>query len=174
MSRKDSNQLLNEVCENDAQAVSVIDYQKVQLHEGNQFFIDRFGMLNNTEKLVWALNTDGKDIHINISLVSAQRTTVHIYEDESFTGGTPTVSFNSNRNSLNLSSVTTYVNPSTYTTVGTNIISMTFGGGFNPANSVGGDVQRNVLLKKGITYIVVIESFANDNYIDYRINWLEK
>lgn len=151
----------------------VLDYQKQQIHQGNSYFIDRFATLNNTDEVVWGVDTDGVDVHINLSFSSTQRTTVFIYEGETFSGGTQTVAFNNNRNSTNVTSVQTFVNPTSYTITGTNIMAMTFGGGLNPANAYGGEAQRNVMLKRGANYIVVIKSYGDDNHIDYRINWIE-
>jgi hypothetical protein len=159
-----------------------VSWEHAEIHEGDHYYLSGsvtldsaasdfvdFGVVtpNTTE---WA--------HMTFELSSSGQFTFTVYEGMAFASsdGTAIVPFNSNRNSLNTSSLTIVTNPG-YTEAASDIIvgPQTFGKDGNVVQVVGGSLSRarELVLKQNTNYIYRIKSSTAANVINYTAEWYE-
>ena len=154
-----------------------IDSEHHEIHEGDHYFITGFQNIDTDAEIVFGVKTSDSESsgHITTLINGTSEIEVYIYEDAVFTGGTPVIPINNNRNSLKTSGSLIVIAP-TVTDVGTLLSSQSSGkAGVNPKSSVGGITSRQneIILKRDTYYIFKTISKDDDNIISFRADWYE-
>jgi hypothetical protein len=158
--------------DNSTHALSVINDEEQQLHEGRHYSICNSEVKGTSETIEFVITTPDTTnwAHMLFDINTSAGFTLHIYEGtDDIVGGTPATPVNNNRNSTNTSGLTILKDP-TSTTDGT--LLYTFGGG---SNQRGGVVSRGdeLVLKQNEVYLFRITSLGASNRISYCGDWYE-
>lgn len=160
-----------------SRAITTINYEHHEIHAGSHYFISSFGTFNEDAEAVFGITTADttEEIHITTHVRGTSQTELLIYEDSTFTGGTPLTPINNNRNSSNTSNMTVVLAP-TVTDVGDLLGSSSTGkAGVNPLQAEGGNTERfrEIILKRNTLYILKAISRDDGNIISYSADWYE-
>jgi len=154
----------------------LVEHHKI--HEGNHFFITGFQSRDTDEEIVFGITTPDTDeqAHVNTFIEAQSHIEIYVYEDSTFTGGTPVVPINNNRNSDNTSNMV-LVSAPTVTDIGDLLRSTSSGkSGVNPVATDTGGIQardRELVLKRNTKYIFKTISKDDDNIISFEASWYE-
>lgn len=156
-------------------------WEEYMINIGRHYYDSGYVSLDTSDTLEFVVDTpnDGTKIHITWSLQGTKDTTVAIYEDASYTGGTGTVATprNNNRNYSDSSAANIRVDPTGISVVGATLIGSarvgTSGSVFT-ANIIGAVTRDDkLILKENTTYLIRITSNADDNVVTYQPSWWE-
>jgi hypothetical protein len=158
------------------QSVMTVDYPHHEIHSGGHYeYYDSVEVDNGSSQryLITTPNT-AKWSHVSFEVDGSAITRFALYEDSDRTGTTLQTSFNNNRNSLNVAGMTIHKGTSGGTTDGT-LIAQYKSGSANGAARTGASSENNneFILKQNTKYVLIVESFTNDNLINVRLGWYE-
>jgi hypothetical protein len=159
-------------------AITTIDYSHHEIHAGSHYHLSYcnadLDSGQNLDILIITPNTS-KYSHMIFSVTGTLITTVTLGEDATTSAnGTLLTSYNSNRNSANVSGMAIYHTP-TVTGTGTTIWQSTFGISSGTFVREGGDYSHDneMILKKNAKYLFRANSGTNDNRVCWHFDWYE-
>lgn len=163
----------NNPIDENSNSLIVIDFAHHEVHEGDSYVLTNQANLGSGASFDYIINTsgmNGKQAHIIVLARSTAEANLFIYENVTFTGGTPNGEVNRNRNSDNIAKAT-ILEASNILTRQTKMFEQHFGSG----KSIGGQ-SRNTLefiLKENETYSIEFTSESPGNDISWIIEWYE-
>lgn len=158
---------------------TVIDYNHLQIHEGENFFYSNYITLGNGAVGNFVLECGNKDVHFVFALSSdiAGFSFVTYEGATADADGSLITIYNNNRASGNISKAKLRYNPSNIVTGSVLLRNGKVGTATNPANRTGGSVTRSdeVILKANTKYLLRITNLStSNNDINIGMSWYEE
>lgn len=155
----------------------MLDHEHYEVHEGDHYFVQGFSDTNAGSILNFCMSTPNSatQVHVLFGLGSTGEVSWQWFEAPTFgTDGNGVTPRNNNRNFADASGMGIRLNP-TITSSGTNISQGSFGVTGTPVSQSGGERRETneLILRTGTNYLFRINSFSNDNLLDYRGYWYE-
>lgn len=157
-------------------SIQTVDYEHHEIHSGSHYFYTDSVELDSAASQVYMITTPDttKWTHMTFSATGSAITQALVYEAGDRTGTTAQTIFNSNRNSLNESTLVIHKGISAGTTDGTLIWQLKSGAATAQSRTPAAAERRNEkILKQNTKYLIKIISGTNDNLTNLQLNWYE-
>ena len=154
-------------------ALNTVDYAHHEVHGGSMFHVSYVADIGNGANLDIGVTTPNtsKHSHMVIGVGVEAEARLYLYEDATFSGGTPLTAYNRNRNSSTAATSTVVHTPS-ITSTGTLIL----GAHYGSARTYGGEsrAQNEWILKQNAKYLLRVTNLTtNNNFMDVELDWYE-
>ena len=158
-------------------ALSIIQYEHHEIHEGNHFFYADGITLAAAAKQQYMITTPNTLVfpHLLFSITGGLGITITIDEAGDRVGTTLQTVYNSDRNSLNAATTIIHKGTGGGSTDGTEIATFAIGSA-SVGGKIGGGIRASeeIILKRNTKYIFEIASVANANNIAVYFTWYER
>ena len=159
-------------------AVLCMDYLVNQIHEGNQYYIQGYLELDDTDvhyvKLVTPDTAVWSHFSFDIKSTGICATTLDEGATGGMTGGAGVIPINNNRNSTNTSDLVLTSGVTIADSYDKRLENDKWGAaGFKQNIGGGGGRLQELTLKQGTTYLRTFTSGADSNIIQFRASWHE-
>jgi hypothetical protein len=156
---------------------TVIDYPHYELHAGKFYYVASISPELDTASYYWKITTPNSAVraHFTLALSCNVLTNGYLYENPTVNvAGAAQASFNGNRNSANVATVT-WTKGDTSTADGTLLWAATFGGSGGGGAKTGGDAgtRQEIILKANEEYFIKVTTLANDGIVNLSAGWYE-
>jgi len=155
-----------------------IGYEHHEIHGGSHFLISGFETEADSGTIKLGITTPAglKQAHVTFEVEGTSQTEFRMYEDPTYTSGTPLTPINNNRNSSKTSILTVVKDP-TVSDAGDLILIQSKGKAGTTPNradlTANARREREIILKSDSKYLFEITSKDDDNIITFVGEWYE-